>query len=105
MTTKKVKVAFVRDVMELPAMEVPYPEALQDVSAIIYNGFTTNGIEASRTFVPRSTCRSTTEPPVPKHSTGCSNCGAVWDFFYNKLAYMGPPNYCPKCGAKVMLDG
>lgn len=53
---------------------------------------------------PEILCHPTTEPPVPKHFIGCSNCGAVWDFFYNILGYMGPPSYCPKCGAKVVSD-
>ena len=48
------------------------------------------------------TCHATSNPPVPKHWTGCSNCGSVWDFFYNICGYMGPPNFCPKCGAKVV---
>ena len=50
----------------------------------------------------RGTCHATSNPPVPKHWTGCSNCGSVWDFFYNICGYMGPPNFCPKCGAKVV---
>lgn len=53
---------------------------------------------------PEILCHPTTERPVPKHCTGCSNCGAVWDFFYVILGYMGPPSYCPRCGAKVMPD-
>lgn len=38
---------------------------------------------------------------VPIYSTGCSNCGCVWDGFYIKMSFMGPPNYCPRCGARV----
>ena len=99
MTTKKIKVAFVRDLLEIPAMEVPYPEPLQDVSKIVYNGYTTSGTEGKRIFVPKAMCRPTSEPPVPKHQTGCSNCGCVWDWFYRMGGFNGPPNYCPRCGA------
>ena len=48
---------------------------------------------------PEILCHPTSEPPVPKHQTGCSNCGYVWDWFYIQLPFMGPPNYCPRCGA------
>lgn len=41
---------------------------------------------------------------VPKHWTGCSRCGCVWDYFYNNMAFMGPPEYCPRCGARVTED-
>ena len=41
---------------------------------------------------------------VPKYWTGCSNCGCVWDMFYISLAFMGPPDYCPRCGARVIKD-
>lgn len=33
------------------------------------------------------------------HRTGCSNCGCAWGLFYRQLPFMGPPNYCPWCGA------
>lgn len=101
MTTKKVKVAFVRDLLEIPAMEVPYPEPLQDVSKIVYNGFTSRGLDCTRIFVLETTCHPTSKRPVPKYQTGCSNCGCVWDWFYRQHDFMGPPNYCPRCGAKV----
>ena len=54
---------------------------------------------------PTLLCHPTGEPPVPKYCTGCSNCGCVWDNFYRQLSFMGPPNYCPRCGAKVMPNG
>lgn len=41
---------------------------------------------------------------VPRYMTGCSNCGCVWDMFYISLTFMGPPDYCPRCGAKVIKD-
>ena len=100
MTAKKVKVAFVRDLLEIPAMEVPYPEPLQDVSTIVYNGFTSRGVDCTRIFVPMTTCHPTSKWPVPKHQTGCSNCGCAWDWFYVMGGFNGPPNYCPRCGAK-----
>lgn len=48
---------------------------------------------------PTLLCHPTTKPPVPKHWTGCSNCGLVWDWSYKMPPFMGPPNYCPRCGA------
>lgn len=60
--------------------------------------------QAVAATVRRGTCHATPNPPVPKHWTGCSNCGSVWDFFYNICGYMGPPNFCPNCGRKV-VDG
>lgn len=48
---------------------------------------------------PAILCHPTKKRPVPKYFVGCSNCGCVWDFFYNTCGYMGPPNYCPRCGA------
>lgn len=105
MTTKKIKVAFVRDLLEIPAMEVPYPEPLQDVSAIVYNGFTTSGSDCSRTFVPMTTCHPTTPPKRPEYSVECSNCACPWGYFYNVSCFMGPPNYCPRCGAKNTVAG
>lgn len=50
---------------------------------------------------PTLLCHPTMEPPVHKYQTGCSNCGCTWDWFYRQLDFMGPPNYCPRCGAKV----
>lgn len=105
MTTKKIKVAFVRDLLEIPAMEVPHPEPLQDVSTIVYNGFTSRGVDCTRIFVPMTTCHPTSKRPVPKHQTGCSSCGCVWDWFYVMGGFNGPPNYCPRCGAKVTTNG
>lgn len=48
---------------------------------------------------PELLCHPTRKKPVPKHFTGCSNCGYVWDWFYQAPPFMGPPNYCPRCGA------
>lgn len=56
-------------------------------------------------FVPERVCHATSGPPVPEHFTGCSACGAVWDFFYVTGGYMGPPDYCPRCGARCLGAG
>ena len=53
---------------------------------------------------PEILCRPTSKPPVPKHFTGCSNCGCTWDWFYKMGGFNGPPNYCPRCGAKVIKE-
>lgn len=42
--------------------------------------------------------------PVPEHSIGCSNCGCVLDRLFGLHGYIGPVNYCPRCGAKVIKD-
>lgn len=41
---------------------------------------------------------------VPRYFTGCSNCGCVLDPFYTMGGFMGPPEYCPRCGAKVIEE-
>ena len=51
-------------------------------------------------YVPERICHATSESPVPTYQTGCSECGEVWDDFYRRLKWMGPPNFCPRCGAK-----
>lgn len=109
---RKVKVAFVGAKLQLPAMEVPYPEPLPDVGEIIYNGFTTRGSDAKRVFVPKATCA------LERHSVGatdpwpyhlrCSNCHAVFGYFdcytttgESRVLTM---RFCKGCGAEV-TDG
>lgn len=77
---------------------------VDDGENVPYDDICQQTIERLRTEVAESAsgiCHATSNPPVPKHWTGCSNCGSVWDFFYNNCGYMGPPNFCPRCGAKV----
>lgn len=81
-----------------------------------YNGideglFETNSFISSwtkRFDVDHETCRAVVGDgvnKVPKYWTGCSECGCVWDFFYQTGGFMGPPTYCPKCGRRVEVDG
>ena len=92
------KTNWVANGFDYEALEDPYGTLI--LSAMHQDSLTPE--QAVAATVRRGTCHATSNPPVPKHWTGCSNCGSVWDFFYNICGYMGPPNFCPKCGAKVV---
>lgn len=96
MSTKTVKVAFIKDLLEIPAMEVPYPDPLQDVSKIVYNGFTTSSKDAARVFVPERTCKRVWYEPMRVHV--CSLCGRGMPKALDRYCFL---NYCPNCGARI----
>ena len=35
----------------------------------------------------------------PTRKRTCSNCRYSWEGFYGAPPFMGPPNFCPRCGA------
>lgn len=35
----------------------------------------------------------------PTKRRTCSNCSYSWEGFYGAPPFVGPPNYCPRCGA------
>ena len=109
MGSKRVKVAFIGDLLEVPAAEVPSPKPLQDVSRIVYNGYTTSGTDCKRIFVPL------VEADLEEHHVGaldkwpyhlrCTACGAVFGYF-DCYTTTGEDRrlvmvHCKRCGALV----
>lgn len=100
MSTKKVKVSYSGDnTLYMPAMEVPYPEPVRDVTRIVLNGFTTEGNSLSREFVPARKCDRVWYKPTRNYI--CSVCGAGMPKALDRHCYL---NYCPHCGAKIEHD-
>lgn len=97
MSTEIVKVSYEgNNTMFVPAMEVPYPAPVRDVTRIVLNGFTTNGNSGRRVFVPERTCCWAYH--VPKRLYVCSECGCVKPDVRNRQYRM---RYCPNCGARI----
>ena len=45
--------------------------------------------------------RTCSEVLVDKHFRGCSECGYMWEFMYS-IGKKEGPQFCPKCGSKVV---
>lgn len=45
--------------------------------------------------------RTCHETMIDKFFHGCDSCGYMWQFFYS-IGKRERPNYCPKCGCKVV---